>query len=399
MGEQREFLDHVTAIARRHGVDTAQVYEVPGGVANRAFVLGPNLFLRVSRPGFEQDLHKETQVVPIARLAGVHTPAIVDYDPTQQLIPTPYAVMQRVHGTEPRTTPTALAIQLARLHQVHPAPNPSPASPADGPTDQPAVATADGPTGAALGTARDAASELLPALTLPDPTSHVRVFIPDLPLDDWGDPHRTLDDLATRGYLDPGTANWLTAWFTRLANRFDRTGPKVLIHGDVATHNLLAAPDNSFRALIDWGDAAWAPPAMDFAKLPLPDVATLLPTYLHHTNHATGAISATSTPSTSATSNPPISATSTPPTSAGSTPSTSAAPSPPASAPRRTGPSIPEDELAAGILWLHLSWALSKLPADPWPNQRHWTAPPTSRLLGILRFFTGTPPEPWSTLR
>ena len=43
-------------------------------------------------------------------------------------------------------------------------------------------------------------------------------------------------------------------------------------------------------------------------------------------------------------------------------------------------------------------WALGKLAADPWPGQRHWTAPPGSRLLGLLRFFASAPPSPWSNL-
>ena len=98
-------------------------------------------------------------------------------------------------------------------------------------------------------------------------------------------------------------------------------------------------------ALIDWGDAALAPPEVDFAKLPLHHVAALLPDYLHHTHSA-----------------------------------------------------VPEDQLAAATLWLHLNWALAKLPATPWPAQRHWTAPPASRVLGTLRFFASTPPAPWSTL-
>lgn len=58
MGEQHDVLDQVTEIARRHGVDPAEVKEVAGGVANRGFVLGEKLFLRVCRPGFEADLLK-----------------------------------------------------------------------------------------------------------------------------------------------------------------------------------------------------------------------------------------------------------------------------------------------------------------------------------------------------
>jgi aminoglycoside phosphotransferase (APT) family kinase protein len=298
LGEQHDFLEQVTAVARRHGVDPGQVQEVTGGVANRGFVFGEDLFLRVSRPGYEDDLRKETQVVPVARQVGVLTPAIIEYDDTRRLIDAPYAVMERVHGAEPTGLPTGLAEQLARLHHIE----------------------------------------------------HTRRRTEDVELagvaeDDWGDPWRTIDDLADRGYIDPGTATWLTGWFRRLTQQIDGSGPKVLIHGDVAAHNLLAGPDNDLRGLIDWGDAAWAPHAMEFAKLPLTQVAMLLPDYLQHSQS-----------------------------------------------------SQTEHELAAAVLWFHLSWALAKLPAAPWPGQRHWTAPTTSRLLGLLHFFTTAPPAPWSDL-
>jgi hygromycin-B 7''-O-kinase len=286
----------VLELARRLGVPVEQVVEVAGGVANRGFVLGNDVFLRIARPGFEGDLRKEAGVVPVAQAAGVLTPAIVEYDDSRKLIAAPYVVMERVHGTEPTTVPVGLAEQLARLHLSE------------------------------------------------------RTDLAGVPRDDGGDPWRTVDDLAERGYVDGGTAKWLDGWFTRLAGRFDRDEPKVLIHGDVAAHNLLAGPDGELRALIDWGDAAWAPRAMDFAKLALDHVAAILPEYVHHLNAHPGV--------------------------------------------RRTH----DEELAAAILWFHLNWGLGKLAADPWPGQRHWTAPPGSRLLGILRFFASTPPAPWSHL-
>ncbi|HZX06464.1 aminoglycoside phosphotransferase family protein, partial [Kribbella sp.] len=272
-----DFLDRVAEVARRHGVRPGEVREVAGGVANRAFVLGEDLFLRVSRAGYEDDLRKETQVVPAARSVGVLTPAIVEYNADRRLLNAPYAVMQRIHGTEPTGTPTGLAEQLARLHQLE-RPTPPPANP---PVSPPTNAPRHQPS------------------ALPDVRSADLLEVPE---DGWGDPWKTIDDLADRGYIDPGTATWLTGWFTRLAERIDSGGSKVLIHGDVAAHNLLAGPDNTLRALIDWGDAAWAPPAMDFAKLPLTQVATLLPTYLHHTRslsrHHTSTPPATSATST-----------------------------------------------------------------------------------------------------
>jgi aminoglycoside phosphotransferase (APT) family kinase protein len=210
--------------------------------------------------------------------------------------------MERVHGAEPTEVPTSLAEHLARLHHIE----------------------------------QDPAA---------DRGARRVVEVSGVPEDGWGDPGLTIDELATRGYVDAGTARWLTGWFGRLAERIDRTGPKVLIHGDVAAHNLLAGPDNELRALIDWGDAAWAPRAMEFAKLPLVQVAGLVPEYVGH------AASCES-----------------------------------------------EEQLCAAALWFHLAWALGKVTADPWPDQRHWTAPPASRLLSILHFFTTDPPAPWSGL-
>ncbi|GAA1705200.1 hypothetical protein GCM10009745_60940 [Kribbella yunnanensis] len=280
-------LADVRQLAVRYGVSSADVAEVPGGVANRGFVVGPRLFVRVARVGFEDDLRKETLVVPLARKAGVRTPAILEYSESRALV-----VMERIHGTEPVTTPSEVVVDLARLHSTE------------------------------------------------------RLSLPGVPTDGWGEPRTTVEDLAVRGYLDTGTADWLLGWFDRLEQRFDRSAPLVLLHGDVAPHNLLVNPaTGSFEALIDWGDAAWGPRAYDFAKLRLTEVAHLLPKYL------------------TATANP-----------------------------------VSDDELAAGILYLHLSWALGKLTAAPWPAQRHWTAPPTSRLLNLLAFFTTTPPHPWPTL-
>lgn len=287
--------DGVLEVARQLGVGAQDVAEVAGGVANRGFVLGQALFLRIARSGFEDDLGKEIGVIPVARAAGVRTPGIIRYDDSRKLIDAPYVVMERVHGIEPAGPTLELGEQLARLHQTE------------------------------------------------------RTTIPGVPQDGNGDPWQTVDDLAERGYLDGGTARWLDGWFTRLAGRFDREQPEVLIHGDVASHNIIAGPDGTLRALIDWGDAAWAPRAMDFAKVPLEHVAAVLPGYVHHHNALGHA-------------------------------------------------EVHEDELAAATLWFHLAWALGKLTAPPWPGQRHWTAPPASRLLSLLKFFTTPQPPPWSTL-
>jgi hygromycin-B 7''-O-kinase len=276
-------------LAARYGVPRDAIREVPGGVANRAYTLGDDLFLRIPRnPEFEKDLLKEATVIPAARAAGVRTPAIVDFDTTRALIDAPYMVLERVHGTDlvdrgtpPRAFWQEVGAQVALLHQA----------------ERPAGAPAD---------------------------------------DGGGDPRPTVDSLATQGYLDSGVATWLLAVFDELATQIPERSP-VLLHGDLAQQNLMVH-DNHLQALIDWGDAAWGPPGMEFAKLTLEQVAATLPGY-----------------------------------SGG-------------------------EGLEASALWFHLSWGISGLTKGPQPGQRHWTAPPASRLLGVLRFYASSPPAPWSSL-
>ncbi|WP_405064065.1 aminoglycoside phosphotransferase family protein [Kribbella sp. NBC_01505] len=312
----------IIRLAGYHNLPAEEVHEVPGGVANRAFAVSSRWFVRVAREGFESDLQKETIIVPAARALGVRTPAVLEYDNTCTIVPAPYVVMERVHGVEPAAAPAELATDLARLHATFQAP-PVQASPG----------TADGRENGAPETG-----------TPPKPDAPLLVGVP---ADGWGSPEHAVQALAIKGHLDQGTADWLCGWIMRLESRIDRSAPKVLIHGDVAPHNLLVDPGTgALHALIDWGDAAWAPRAQDFAKLRLSEVAAILPHYLA----------------------------------------------------AATGPPLSADELAAGILHFHLSWALSKLTAPPERNQRHWTAPPLSRLAALLQFFTTNPPAPWSTL-
>ena len=57
--------DALAAFAHRYGVPATAIRQVPGGVANRAFLLGDDLFLRIPRePAFVHDLRKEAEVIP-----------------------------------------------------------------------------------------------------------------------------------------------------------------------------------------------------------------------------------------------------------------------------------------------------------------------------------------------
>lgn len=99
---------------------------------------------------------------------------------------------------------------------------------------------------------------------------------------------------------------------------------------------------------MDWGDAQWADAATEFAKIPLIHIPAMLDGYRQEAGEGTSA-------------------------------------SP--------------HSWEARALWFHLSWALGRLTDPvPKPGQRHWTAPPASRLLHLLRFLAAPPPAPWAEL-
>jgi hygromycin-B 7''-O-kinase len=292
---------------RHHLAAAADLVKAPTqGVANHVYFLGEHLVLRIARPEphFVADLRKEADVIPVVGQLGVRTPALVDFDDSCGLIDTPYMILQRVTGATPAipkhpvTAPWGrvyrdLGADLARLHSAN-------LTPAD---------------------------------------------LPRVPVDERGDPRVGIANLASSGHISTDAAAWLTAWLDHLAHYLPDQPQFRLLHGDASPTNLLADTETTqLRALIDWGDAAWADPAMDFAKLPLRAVTYALQGYLD------GATADTHT------------------------------------------------AWSARVLRHHLSWALFRVAKPPNPDEATWNAQPASRLLDIMRFYLDGPPDPWRGL-
>jgi hygromycin-B 7''-O-kinase len=305
----------LVAVADRYQIPIDAVRPAPApGAANFVYFLGDDLVLRIPRGGGARlaELAKEAALIPAVRRAGVRTPAIVTYDDSCTVVGTPYLVLERVRGRD-----------LAAL-------------------DVPPVAAAEVYRGLGRNLAR------LHRLTRTSVG-----WLPGLDTDEGEDPRPMVERLAELGYVDADTARWLIGWFDRLAQWRPADVALVVVHGDAAPTNLIVDGGGSVSggpsgllALVDWGDAAWSDPAVDFAKIPLRAVPFALQGY-------------------------------------------------------REVVSDPGYEGAweARVLWYHLSWALHRLPHAPRTDERTWTAPPASRLLEILRFFAESPPGVWRELR
>jgi len=277
----------LAAIAGRHGLSVDAVRAIPAGVANEVYLLGEELVLRIPRSdAFAADLRKETLVIPAARRAGVRTPKVVSFHDQDST----WLVVERVPG-----------VDLAQL---------------DLPPDRVAEVY------------RQVGHELAKLHRMPpDATLH------GIPChNEPAGPGPLVAGLLTDGYLDVDAARWLDDWFARLAAQVPAGQPRVLIHGDLAPQNLLVAPaTGQFTGIVDWGDAEWADPAVDFAKTPPVHLPALLDGYRLESGHSA-------------------------------------------------------ESLHARALWYHLSWALARLrDPTPRPGERHWSAPPASRLLALLR--------------
>jgi aminoglycoside phosphotransferase (APT) family kinase protein len=226
------------AIAARHGLGVSTFSMLPSvGIFNTIYLLGEHLVLRVPRnhPNAFACLRKEAVAVPAARRAGVRTPDLVVFDDTQELLPAPYAVFERVRGEtlglldrEPRDSAAAyreLGRDLALLHTR---------------------VSRDDPAG--------------------------RLGSDDLP-----DPRHDAERLATEGYFTRAEARWLTEWLDRLAPAALAPLPPCFLHGDTQATNMIVCFDShEYAAIIDWGDARWGDAAWDCAGMPLRAVPFVL---------------------------------------------------------------------------------------------------------------------------
>jgi aminoglycoside phosphotransferase (APT) family kinase protein len=289
----------IAAIARRHHVDPEAVTAAPfQGIANRVYFLGDHLVLRIARTESADDLRKESRVIPAAVRAGVRTPELVSFEDRGELFDVPHMVIRRAAGVTPglpadpadqrwRTAYRELGSQLAALHQGIEA-------------------------------------------------------LPEVPVDTPTDPRPDVVALAETGHISADLADWLVGWFDRLTPRIPDAPLPRLIHGDASPTNLLVDPNSGrLTAILDWGDAAWTDPAVEFAKLPLRALPAVFEGYL----------------------------------------------------------GAQDETWAARVLWHHLHWALGRLATPADKEGGHWSAQPGNRLLEVMRFFVAVPPEPWAGLR
>jgi hygromycin-B 7''-O-kinase len=229
----------LAAIAAAHGIPNHPIQPVDSnGIINSVYLWGERYALRVplQHPGHAAQALREALAIPAAVAAGVRTPRLIAFDDTLDLLPVPFLIVERVHGTnaeslgvvppEHRATWRRLGADVARVH----------------------LSTAPPPPGQ------------------PWP-------------DEGRDPRELVELRAGDGWLSSLEAGWFHAWLDRLATL---TAPQraVFLHGDLQMSNvILDRETGDYVALIDWGGSRLGNPADDFSVVPLDAVGPMLEGY------------------------------------------------------------------------------------------------------------------------
>ncbi len=224
-------IDPVDAILAAHGFSSPWTLLNATGVANRIYATA-DIVLRVAtdHPQAVPDARTESVAAPAAREAGIRTPRLLVFDDSPALVSGPFSIWERVRG---ETLGSAgmdirrrkrvwgqVGEEIARLHgRVHACPDPH------GYLDTPGYELNLEPTLARLVDAGSASRKV----------------------------EREIEQLL--GELAPHV----------VAAGHERC----FVHNDLHEMNVMCTRAGDLLALIDWGDAGWGDPALDFAAVPL----------------------------------------------------------------------------------------------------------------------------------
>lgn len=220
------------AIRRRHGLEGACTRLDTVGQVNAVWAIGDAHILRIPRDDETclRETWAESVAAPAAAAAGLPTPRLVAFDARCDLVPVPYTVYERAPGAvfaratrDPATVSSVwhdVGAAIARFHRDQAAP--------------------DDPEGR------------LPDERGPDP---------------WAIVERVRAGCELRGFQ----IDWVDRWLARLAPAFAASPERLLLHDDLHPFNLLVdglADEPRLSAILDWGDAGWGDPALEFVSMP-----------------------------------------------------------------------------------------------------------------------------------
>lgn len=235
-------IDPVSEILAAFGVSAPWQRLEANGVANRIYAT-EELVLRVAtdHPDAIVDARTESVAAPVAWEAGVLTPRLVAFDDSRTIVDRPFSLWERVHGQPLGRTDLRGATRAGAWREV----------------------------------GRQIAHLHSHVTSCPDPDGYLDTPQRELSLDP------VLQRFAVCGHA-PGTVvreiERLLSDLRPFVWRGGR-GSACFLHNDLHEWNIMCSPQGALLAVIDWGDAGWGDPALDFAAIPLDFVPAALEGY------------------------------------------------------------------------------------------------------------------------
>ena len=229
----------VDAILRHHGIPGPWHPLKATGLANTIYATNDAVVrIATDHPEAVEDARTESVAAPVARATGLAVPRLLAFDHSGTIVNRPYSIWERIHGetlglvSDKSCLPQvwrAVGIELARLHRgMRECPDP------EGWLDQP---------------------------------------------DRERDLQGRLATLTSKASIDASTALEIQRWIEALTPALAETTPHDFLHNDIHEMNVMCSKDGALLAVIDWGDAGWGDPALEFAQMPLAGVPYALAGY------------------------------------------------------------------------------------------------------------------------
>ena len=221
-------------------------YGVPGpwrrlpstGIANRVYAT-PGVVLRVATDHDDSivDALTESIAAPVARAAGILTPRLIAFDNSRKFVDRPFSLWERIHGETlglvtldhdaRRRVWLEVGQQIAHLHQR--------------------------------------------VRSCPDHHGYLDTPEREMRLD------LRLKRFADSGHGSREAVREIEHLISDLSPFVFSGGvSNCFLHNDLHEWNIMCTPEGRLLALIDWGDAGWGDPTLDFAAVPLDAVCVTL---------------------------------------------------------------------------------------------------------------------------
>ena len=232
--------DLVDAIFALHGIRGAWKVLAATGVANRIYAT-QDVVLRIAtdHPDAVVDARTESVAAPAAFEAGVMTPRLIVFDDSRTLIDRPYSIWERIHAD----TLGLVELEMNQLEEVWRA------------------------VGREIGHLHSGVRVCL------DPNGYLDTPGRELNLDS------VLNRLVDAGHTSDAMAREIALLIHDLSPYISQTNSDCFVHNDLHGMNIMCSRTGDLRAIIDWGDAGWGDPALDFAAVPLDQMSWALAGY------------------------------------------------------------------------------------------------------------------------